>query len=71
MKATEITVGTKIIFTPTGREFAIAKVTDKRISWFTNPHKSSWGRNTMKMAWVSIRQFQEGLDEGAYILKTA
>lgn len=68
MKATEITNGMTFLFTPTGKEFKVAKVTDKRISWYVDAHKSGWGRNTMKMAWVSIRQFQNGLNSGAYKL---
>lgn len=68
MKATEITKGMSFIFTPTGAEFQVAKVTDKRISWYVDAHKSGWGRNTMRMAWASMRQFQDGLNSGAYKL---
>jgi hypothetical protein len=64
--AKEIEVGTVIEFTPTHSQFVIAKVTDKRISWNTVAHTSSWGKNTMRMAWASMRQFQKGLDEGIY-----
>lgn len=67
MKATELTPGMKIKFTVPGYEsiFEIAKVTETRISWYTGfEHKSSWGKNTMKMAWLPIDRFQKGIDEG-------
>lgn len=70
MKATEITAGTKVVFTPTGMEFEIAKVTETRISWYVEAHKSGWGKNTMKMAWATMKQFQRGIDNGAYAFKT-
>jgi len=68
MKAIEVLVGMEFTFTITGKKFQVSKVTDKRISWYVNPHTSNWGNNIMKVAWVSMRQFQEGIDEGVYIL---
>jgi len=70
MKATEIIKGTKFIFTPTGVEFEVANVTDTRISWYHGfAVKSSWGKNTQRMTWASMKQFQHGLDDGSYIIK--
>ena len=68
IKATEVLSGMEFTFTITSNKFKVSKVTDKRISWFVNPHKSGCGINIMKVAWVSIKQFQEGIDEGIYIL---
>lgn len=70
MKATDLKVGQVMIFTPTGKEFTISLVTEKRISWWLGfVTKSSWGRNNMRKASTSIRIFQRGLDNGAYIIK--
>ena len=76
MKANEIKEGMLIIFTSKdypeyNGEFTIHKVTDKRISWFVKPHKSSWGKNTMKVVWTSIDKFQKGLDDGTYKIKNS
>lgn len=68
MKATEITKGTKVIFTPTGDIFEIAKVTEQRLSWFVPAQKSSWGKNTMRMTWLTLNSFQKGIDTGVYII---
>ena len=59
-------VGTKIIFTPTKKEFIISNVTDKRVSWRVDAHTSSWGKNTMKFAWTSLSTFNEGVRNGCY-----
>jgi len=70
MKATDLKTGMKMIFTPTGAEFIISNVTDKKISWWTGiAEKSSWGKNTMRRACTSIRIFQRGIDNGTYIIK--
>ncbi|HEY4755797.1 MAG TPA: hypothetical protein VIH28_07070 [Ignavibacteriaceae bacterium] len=66
MKATDVKIGTIFLFTPTGKEFEVVKVTEKRISWNVPTH--NLGRNTMSMAWTSVKQFQHGLDSGAYKL---
>ena len=66
MKATEITKGMTFLFTPTGKEFQVAKVTDKRISWYVKVHKGGNGINTLRIAWTSMRQFQDGLNSGDY-----
>ena len=66
--ANDLKAGMRFVFTPTGREFTLAKVTDTRASWYTEPMKSSWGRNTMRMTWVTLRQFQEGINSGAYVV---
>jgi hypothetical protein len=69
MKASELTPGTKVTFTPTGMTFEIAKVTETRISWYVGfEFKGGTGKNTMKMTWCSIKDFQEGIDEGSYII---
>lgn len=69
MEATKLTTGTKITFTPTGKIFEIAKVTDKRISWYVGfEFKGGCGKNTMKMTWCSIKEFQKGMDKGSYII---
>lgn len=64
-----LTVGKTFTFTPTGKQFQIAKVTDTRISWYLGfSTKSSWGRNTMKMAWCQLSKFEAGVADGTYIL---
>jgi hypothetical protein len=69
MKATDLKPGMKVTFTPTGKVFEIAKVTETRVSWYNGfAHKSSWGKNTIKMTWVTLKEFQRGIDSGAYIV---
>lgn len=63
---TQITAGQKVTFTPTGMRFEIAKVTSARISWYVEPSKSSYGKNTMRMAWITVNQFNDGLAKGIY-----
>lgn len=59
--------GTKVLFTPTNKVFEIAKVTDKRVSWYVGfSYKGGNGINTLKMASTSRRLFQEGIDNGSY-----
>lgn len=74
MRATENTYnlkpGTSITFTPTGREFKLAKVTDKMVSWYTSIHKGGSGKNILKMASTSLRIFNEGIAEGTYIINS-
>ena len=65
---TMIQVGEKYKYTPTGKVFEIAKVTDRRVSWYigcTLP--SSWGKNKMHMSWTSLKVFQEGINKGLYV----
>lgn len=69
MKATEVKKGMKFLFDVEGYKniFTIEKVTDKRISWYNgHPQKSSWGKNTLRMTCISLKQFQSGLDKGVY-----
>lgn len=73
MKASEIQKGMTIIYTSNdypqfNNEFVVENVTDKRISWFTG-HPTRSNKNIMKMAWVTKKQFQSGLDSGAYKIK--
>jgi len=69
MTASKVKTGQKFEFTPTGKVFEIAKVTETRISWYIGQTvKSSWGVNNMRMAWASMKQFQSGLDKGSYKL---
>lgn len=69
MKADEIKKGMKFLFVPTNGEFEIAKISKTRISWYTGFEvKSSWGKNTLRMAWSTKKQFQKGIDNGAYRL---
>jgi hypothetical protein len=69
MKASQLTPGTKVTFTPTGMQFEIAKVTDKNISWYTGFNfKGGNGQNNLKMAWCSVKSFQKGIDSGSYII---
>jgi hypothetical protein len=65
----EITIGTKVVFTPTNVEFTLAKVTEARVSWYVgNTFKGGNGINNLKMAWTSIKDFKNGLDKGTYKL---
>ena len=67
MIASDLKPGMKIEFTPTGHIFEIAKVTETRISWYVGfEYKSSWGKNTMKMTWVTLKTFQQGINSGTY-----
>jgi len=45
---TAITVGTKIIYKPTGKILTIASVTEERASWFVDAHKGGSGVNTLR-----------------------
>jgi hypothetical protein len=68
MKAKEVKKGMKFLFVPTGVTFEVAKVTSTRISWYIGfAVKSSWGKNTMRLAWSTKKQFQKGIDNGAYL----
>lgn len=67
MRAEELKPGTIFLFTPTGEPFKIARVTEKRISWYLGfTATSSWGKNQMRLTWTSLKHFQEGIDKGAY-----
>ena len=67
MTIQEITIGTKVVFTPTNVEFTLAKVTETRISWYVNEqYKGGSGINNLKMAWVSVKQFKNGIKSGSY-----
>lgn len=69
INSNDVKKGMKFYFKPTGVSFEIAKATATRLSWYTGLEvKSSWGRNNMRMAWVTRKQFQKGIDNGAYIL---
>jgi hypothetical protein len=69
MKASELTTGAKITFTPTGKVLTISKVTEKRISWYVGfVFKSGYGKNNLRMTSTSINIFQKGIDDGIYIL---
>ena len=47
---TDLKAGQKVLFTVTGMEFILSKVTEKNVSWFiTEPYQAN--TNTMKMAW--------------------
>ena len=70
MNATDLKAGQVVIFTPTGVEFTISLVTEKRISWWTGfTCKSSWGKNNMRKAFSSIKTFQSGINDGTYVIK--
>lgn len=59
--------GTKILFTETGKHFILSKVTEKNVSWETGfTYRSGNGVNLMRMAWTSRKQFEKGIDKGAY-----
>lgn len=67
---TDLKAGTKVLFTPTGEEFELKTVTDKRVVWYLGfSVKSSWGVNIMKTAGTSRRLFEKGIASGAYIVK--
>ncbi len=67
MSATDLKSGDKIQFTPTGRVFEISKVTDSRISWHLGfSYKGGNGVNNLKMTCITLKSFQEGLDDGSY-----
>lgn len=66
----EIKAGMEVIFSPTGSTIILAKVTEKRISWWiSEPTKSSYGKNVMRMTWVSRNLFQKAIEAGTYIIK--
>jgi len=66
----DLKAGTKVIFTPTGAEFELKTVTDKKVFWYTGfDYKSNFGRNTMKTAGTSRTKFEAGIERGTYIIK--
>lgn len=70
MTTTKIQSGTKIIFTPTNREFSLVTVTDKKVSWYVgNEFKSGTGKNTLKMTCTSMKSFLKGVKSGDYKIK--
>ena len=63
----ELKAGQKYEFTPTGSVFEIAKVGVKNVSWYVaKPYKGGNGTNTMSMAYVTIKRFEEGVAKGTY-----
>ena len=60
--------GTTVRFNPTGREFTLTNVTDKRVVWCIAPEKSSWGKNTLKKASISRKKFNDGIKNGTYTI---
>lgn len=68
MENISIKVGQEYKFAPTGKIFRVAKVTDKRVSWYLGRILlSSWGKNEMRMAWTSIKNFENGINKGLYL----
>lgn len=68
MNIAQIQAGAKVTYTPTGKMFRLAKVTATRVSWYVDACKSSWGKNTMRMTWCSLKQFQQGIENGTYVI---
>lgn len=66
MNTEQIKKGDKF-FTPTGVTFKITEVTDNRISFAIK--SSFWGRNRIRLAWCTKKQFQKGIDKGQYKIK--
>jgi hypothetical protein len=71
MTQTIPTSGTTYIFTPTGKEFTLNKVTLSRVSWYVGfNYKGGNGINNQKMAWVSRKVFEKGVVDGVYVVKS-
>lgn len=67
---TTLVKGMKVEFTPTGKVFEIAKVTDKNVSWYVGfEYKGGNGTNNLKMAHTSVKRFMDGIERGIYIIK--
>ena len=50
--------------------FEIAKVTETNVSWYVGFNfKGGNGKNNLKMAYISLKRFNEGLANGIYIIK--
>ena len=65
-----IVKGQKVEFTPTGMIFEIAKVTETNISWYVGFNfKGGNGKNNLKMAYTSLKKFNQGIQNGTYIIK--
>lgn len=70
MTVQDLKPGQVLVFTPTGKELTIGKITEKRVSWYFGfVTKSSWGNNNMRMAWASVSNFQDGINRGIYVAK--
>ena len=63
----ELKSGIKFSFTPTGKIFTLANVTEKRVSWYI-PFEYMANKNKMRMAWISRKDFEEGINTGDYQL---
>ena len=76
MKAIDLKPGQKIHFSIVSKynghyesDFVIAKNTGKIISWYTGfVHKGGFGKNKLRMAWTSVKKFQDGMNRGVYTL---
>jgi len=67
MNEFELKAGIKVMYTPTGKIFELAKVTDKRVSWYTgNVSKGGSGKNNLRMTCTSVRIFKRGIENGTY-----
>jgi hypothetical protein len=65
-----VKAGDIVFFAPTGAEFKIAKVTEKRVSWNVGfNYKGGTSKNILKMAWVSLKSFNKGIKDGIYIIR--
>lgn len=69
MKASELKPGQHFIYTPTAAQFTIKSVTEKRISWWLGfVTKGGQGVNNLRATSTSISIFQEGIENGVYII---
>lgn len=65
----ELKKGMRFKFEPTGVVRKIEKVTEKRVSWYTGfASVSAYNKKIERMAWVSVNQFQKGIEDGIYTL---
>lgn len=63
----DLKAGQTILFTVTGVEFKLAKVTDKMVSWYVGfEYKGGCGKNTLRMASTTLKRFNKGIEEGSY-----
>ena len=66
---TELKTGMEFIFVPTGGKLRLKTVTDKKVIWFVGfTYKGGTGKNTLKTAGISRKQFEDAIKRGIYVI---
>lgn len=67
MKTENIQRGTKVLFTPTGTEFTLEKVTENRVSWYNGLVIQNY-KNKIRMTTITRSKFEQGVLDGDYVI---